>query len=122
MAEYRTINAGAGTRTAEIDAGLRAHMNKVYSTMSVGLLVTGLAAWALSNLAVSATPTEYPLGNGEYLSSLGYALYVTPLKWVFMFAPLVMVFAFGAVINRLSAAAAQTYFYAYAALMGVSLS
>lgn len=122
MAEYRTINAGVGTRTAEIDAGLRAHMNKVYSTMSVGLLVTGLAAWALSNLAVSATPTEYALGNGEYLSSLGYALYVTPLKWVFMFAPLVMVFAFGAVINRLSAAAAQTYFYAYAALMGVSLS
>ncbi len=39
-----------------------------------------------------------------------------------MFAPLAMVFAFGALINRLSAAAAQLYFYAFAALMGLSLS
>ena len=33
MADYntiRTVGAGAGTRTAEIDQGLRAHMNKVY--------------------------------------------------------------------------------------------
>jgi hypothetical protein len=39
-----------------------------------------------------------------------------------MFAPLVMVFAFSAMINRLSQSAAQLFFYAYAALMGVSLS
>ncbi|NVK45331.1 MAG: Bax inhibitor-1/YccA family protein [Rhodobacteraceae bacterium] len=122
MADYRTINAGVGARSAEIDAGLRAHMNKVYGTMSVGLLVTALAAWALSNLAVSATPTEYQIGANEYLTSLGYALYVSPLKWVIMFAPLAMVFGFGAIVSRLSAAATQTYFYAYAALMGLSLS
>lgn len=122
MADYRTINAGAGARTAEIDAGLRAHMNKVYGTMSVGLLITALASWALANLSVSATPTEYAMGNGEYLTGLGYALYATPLKWVLMFAPLAMVFGFGAVINRLSSSAAQTYFYAYAAVMGLSLS
>ncbi len=36
MADYQTARAGAGVRTAEIDAGLRAHMNKVYGTMSVG--------------------------------------------------------------------------------------
>nr|WP_319250100.1 Bax inhibitor-1/YccA family protein [uncultured Celeribacter sp.] len=122
MADYRTIHAGAGARSAEIDAGLRAHMNKVYGTMSVGLLVTALAAWALSNLAVTGTPTDYMIGDGEYLTGLGYALYASPLKWVIMFAPLVMVFAFSALINRLSAAAAQTYFYAYAAVMGLSLS
>jgi len=112
MAEYQTIRTGAGTRTAEIDQGLRAHMNKVYGTMSVGMLITGAAAWAIAGLAVS---------NGE-LTSLGVALYATALKWVVMFAPLVMVFAFGAVINRLSAAGAQLYFYVFAALMGVSLS
>jgi len=39
-----------------------------------------------------------------------------------MFAPLIMVFAFGALINRLSVAAAQLYFYAFAAVMGLSLS
>ncbi|SFK07232.1 Bax inhibitor-1/YccA family protein [Celeribacter neptunius] len=122
MADYRTIHAGVGARSAEIDAGLRAHMNKVYGTMSVGLIITGLAAWALANLAVTGTPTQYELGNGEYLTGLGYALYASPLKWVVMFAPLAMVFGFGAVVSRLSAAATQTYFYAYAALMGLSLS
>mgnify|MGYP000079541134 FL=1 len=122
MADYRTVHAGVGARSAEVDAGLRTHMNKVYGTMSVGLLVTALAAWALSNLAVSATPTEYMVKDGEYLTSLGYALYASPLKWVVMFAPLAMVFGFGAVVSRLSAAATQTYFYAYAALMGLSLS
>ena len=38
---------------------------------------------------------------------------MTILGWIVMFAPLIMVFAFGAVINRLSAAAAQLFFYAY---------
>lgn len=122
MADYKTVHAGAGSRSATIDVGLRAHMNKVYGTMSVGLLVTALAAWALANLAVTATPTEYMIGNGEYLTGLGHALYATPLKWVLMFAPLAMVFGFGAVVSRLSAAATQTYFYAYAAMMGLSLS
>ncbi|WP_417257827.1 Bax inhibitor-1/YccA family protein [Celeribacter sp.] len=124
MADYRTVHQSTQATgvSAQIDAGLRAHMNKVYGTMSVGLLITALAAWALSNLAVSATPSEYMMGEGKYLTSLGVAIYASPLKWVVMFAPLAMVFAFGAAINRLSAAGAQTFFYAYAALMGVSLS
>ncbi len=39
-----------------------------------------------------------------------------------MFLPLIMVFAFGAMINRLSAAGAQLFFYAFAAVMGLSIS
>jgi FtsH-binding integral membrane protein len=114
MAEFQTMRAaGAGTRSALIDAGLKAHMNKVYATMSVGMLLTGAAAWAISGMAV--TPT------GE-LTGLGQAIYASPLKWVIMFAPLLIVFAFSAMINRISAAAAQLIFYAYAALMGLSLS
>ncbi len=42
MADYQTIRAGAGARTGVVDAGLRAHMNKVYGTMSVGLVMTAL--------------------------------------------------------------------------------
>jgi uncharacterized protein len=41
---------------------------------------------------------------------------------VVMFAPLIMVFVFGAMINRLSVAAAQLFFYAFAAAMGLSIS
>ncbi|QFU07959.1 Inner membrane protein YbhL [Rhodobacteraceae bacterium THAF1] len=113
MAEQQTIRAGAGTRTAQIDEGLRAHMNKVYGIMSVGMLMTFAAAWAISGLAVDDS------GN---LTQLGTALYASPLKWLVMFAPLIMVFAFGAAINRISAAGAQTFFYVFAVLMGLSIS
>jgi len=106
MAEYQTIRTiGAGARTAEIDQGLRAHMNKVYGLMSVGMLLTAAVAWGV--------------GTSDQLVA---AIFGTPLKWVVMFAPLVMVFAFGALIGRLSVAAAQLFFYAYAALMGLSLA
>jgi FtsH-binding integral membrane protein len=122
MAEYQTIRSAAGTRSAQIDEGLRAHMNKVYGTMSVGMLITALAAWAMAGLAVTSEPTAYPFAEGRYLTDLGYALFVSPLKWVVMFLPLVMVFAFSAAINRLSAAGAQLFFFVYALAMGVSLS
>ena len=43
MAEFNTIRATAGARSARIDEGLRAHMNKVYGTMSVGMIITAAA-------------------------------------------------------------------------------
>ncbi|MGA0923039.1 MAG: BAX inhibitor (BI)-1/YccA family protein, partial [Lutimaribacter sp.] len=46
MAEYQTIRTAAAVRAAQIDEGLRAHMNKVYGTMSVGMLLTFAVAWA----------------------------------------------------------------------------
>jgi FtsH-binding integral membrane protein len=106
MADYQTIRTGvAGTRTAEIDAGLRAHMNKVYGLMSVAMLITAGVAWAV--------------GTNDAMVA---AIFGTPLKWVVMFAPLIMVFAFSAMINRLSVAAAQLFFYTYAAAVGLSLA
>ena len=106
MAEFETIRAGqAGVAATQVDEGLRAHMNKVYGTMSVGLLLTALVAWGV--------------GTSEQLV---YSIFSTPLKWVVMFAPLIMVFAFGAMINRLSAAGAQLFFYVFSALMGLSIS
>lgn len=105
MAEFDTIRTAGGTRTALIDEGLRAHMNKVYGTMSVGMLLTFLTAWAV--------------GNNDAMMA---TLFTGMTRWIVMFAPLIMVFAFGAVINKLSAAAAQLFFYAFAAVMGLSIS
>ena len=113
MADYQTIRAGTGTRTAQIDEGLKAHMNKVYGTMSEGMIITALAGWAISGLAVN---------DAGQLTQVGTAIYASPLKWLIMFAPLIMVFAFGAAINRISAAGAQLFFYTFAVLMGLSLS
>ncbi|MDH3263380.1 MAG: Bax inhibitor-1/YccA family protein [Paracoccaceae bacterium] len=112
MADYQTIRSGAaGVRTAQIDAGLRAHMNKVYGTMSVGLFLTALVAWA-----VGSTPALLEIFRDPI------SLRPNILGWVVMFAPLIMVFAFGALIPRLSAAGAQLFFYAFSAVMGLSIS
>lgn len=124
MAEYNTIRAGAGVQTAGVDAGLRAHMNKVYGTMSVGMLITAAAAWAISGLATAADMNSAvgALPNGVMLSSFGAAIYGSPLQWLVFLAPLAMVFGFGIAAAKMSAAGLQTYFYVYAALVGVSLS
>ncbi|MAM62660.1 MAG: hypothetical protein CMH11_14350 [Maritimibacter sp.] len=111
MAEQRTVRAGAGARAAQVDEGLRAHMNKIYATMSVGLLVTAGVAWAFG----TAEPLQSLLRDPVTLSPNIFG-------WIVMFLPLVMVFAFGAAINKLSAAGAQLYFYAFAAVMGLSIS
>jgi hypothetical protein len=126
MAEYQTIRTGAaGARSAEIDAGLRAHMNKVYGTMSLGMLITAAAAWAISVLAVTSDPTgaTAALREGQYLTGLGEVLYTTPLRWVVMFAPLAFIlFGWGALMRRGSAAAVSLGFFIFAAVMGVSMS
>ena len=112
MADYQTIRTvGAGARSAAIDEGLRAHMNKVYGLMSVAMLITGGVAWAVGT-------------SDALLSIFMDPLTLRPniLGWIVMFLPLVLVFAFSAMINRLSVAAAQLFFYIYAGAMGLSLS
>ena len=100
MAEYKTVQPAVGARAAEIDEGLRAHMNKVYSTMSIGMLITALAAWAIAGLATTTDPalSVGTMRNGTMLTGLGVAIYTSALKWVIMFAPLAMIFGFGAVM------------------------
>ena len=111
MAQFDTVSSvGVGTR-AQIDAGLRAHMNKVYGLMSVAMLVTAGVAWAVGSSDQLFSILRNP-ATGQ----------MTILGWVAMFLPLGMVFAFGALINRMSAAAAQLFFYAFAAAMGLSLA
>lgn len=127
MADYNTIRAAgvSGARAAEIDEGLRAHMNKVYGTMSGGLLITALAAWAIAGLATTTDPSQAvaQFGNGTLLTGLGAAIYTTPLRWVIMFAPLAfLLFGWGALMTRGSAATVQLGFFAFAAVMGLSLS
>ncbi|NYS24014.1 Bax inhibitor-1/YccA family protein [Rhodobacteraceae bacterium 2376] len=126
MAEYQTMRTGAaGARSAAIDAGLRAHMNKVYGTMSVGMLITGLAAWAIAGLATTSDPSmaAAQLPNGTYLNGLGAAIYASPLRWVIMFAPLAFIlFGWGALMRKASAAGVQLGFFIFATAIGLSLS
>ena len=88
------------------DAGLRRYMLSVYNYMASGVLLTGIVALLFA------------------ASGLAYQVFAGPgiLKYVVIFAPLAfaMVMSFG--INRLSTFAMQALFWAYAAVMGVSLS
>ncbi|MDW3222716.1 MAG: Bax inhibitor-1/YccA family protein [Paracoccaceae bacterium] len=111
MADVNTIRSVAGSRADQIDEGLRTHMSKVYGTMSVGMLITFAVAWAVGTAPALLSVFRDPI-----------TLQPNILGWVIMFAPLGMVFAFGAAINRLSAAGAQLFFYAFAGVMGLSLS
>ena len=112
MADNRTIRrAGSTTRTADIDIGLRAHMNKVYGLMAVAMAVTGLVAYAFgSSPALLSILMDVNTGQ---MNALG---------WIVMFAPLGMVLFMGAAVSRLSQAGAQLFFYVFAALMGMSMS
>ncbi|PSJ38743.1 Bax inhibitor-1/YccA family protein [Allosphingosinicella deserti] len=90
---------------AAFDAGLRRHMLAIYNNMGVGLVITGLVAFG-----IASTP------------ALVQAIFGTPLKWVAMFAPLAFVFFLSFRMERMSVGSARMAFFAFAAVMGVSLA
>ena len=142
MADFEHAGAGqpflgamTSAEAAAVDAGLRAHMLRIYNYMVLGLVITGVAAFAVH--ALSVTPDvaaaakitrddiEIPIrlaGLNTYLTPLGYAIFVGPMKWPVILAPLVLVFALSFGIERLRPGAAQLLFWLYAALLGVSLA
>lgn len=101
---YIAPGAQPGTAVA-FDAGLRRHMLAIYNNMALGLAITGAVAFL-----VASTPALYQ------------PIFGTPLKWLAMFAPLAFVFFFSFRIERMSAASARTAFFAFAAVMGVSMA
>jgi len=100
----------SNTQSAAVDQGLRAYMLKVYNFMGAALIITGLTAFFTSQ-------------SPELLSQFyGADGSMTGLGWVVMLAPLgfVLVLSFG--INKMSYATAQFVFWAYSAVMGLSLA
>ncbi|GAB1583439.1 Bax inhibitor-1/YccA family protein [Phyllobacterium phragmitis] len=97
--------AYARTDTALFDEGLRQHMLRIYNYMGLGLVVTGIVAFV-----VASTPALY------------VPIFSTPLKWVVMLAPLAFVLFFSFRIQTMSATAAQGLFWAFCAVMGLSLA
>ena len=127
MADLRNyqMRAAAGTRVdTGIDEGLRAYMIKVYNLMALGLAITGVAALGTVMFATTGDPAAAvaTLPNGKLLTAFGAALYGSPLRWVVMLAPLGLVFFLSARVHTMSLSAAQTTFWIFAALMGLSLS
>ena len=99
-----------GRESVAYDAGLRSYMLSVYNYMASGVLLTGIAA-----LAMVYTGAVQSLYNPETGSASG-------LGWVLMLAPLGLVFWLSFGINRMSEGTAKAVFFAYAGLLGASLS
>ncbi len=120
MPEYDSnlIIRGQAAEVSAIDAGLRAYMLRVYNYMFLALIVTGITAYAIFNLSVTADPESGRLALTEF----GRVLYLSPLKWVLMFAPLGFVLFINARLNRMSLGGAQTAFWVFSGLIGASLS
>ncbi|MEE8187982.1 MAG: Bax inhibitor-1/YccA family protein, partial [Kiloniellales bacterium] len=101
----RKVMTRAQAQAAAVDVGLRAYMLRVYNYMCVALALSGAVAFV-----VSTSP------------AMQQAIFGTPLMWVVFLAPLGLVFFLSARINKMSASAAQTTFWIFAALMGMSLA
>lgn len=99
-----------------VDQGLRAYMLRVYNYMGLGVAITGLVAYVTYAMAVMQTEA------GLQLTSFGSFIFTSPFRWVVIFAPLAMVFLLSARINRMSLGSAQLSFWAFAALMGLSIA
>ncbi len=127
MVQYDNRVARPGVATgsaAAVDEGLRSYMLGVYNYMSLGVAFTGLAAFGISQLATTTDPSlaAAQMKNGTLLTQFGATIYSAPLSYILMFAPLafVLVLSFG--LHRLSAGATQALFWAFCAVMGISIS
>tara|TARA_Y100000590_G_scaffold451491_1_gene592963 strand:+ start:615 stop:1373 length:759 start_codon:yes stop_codon:yes gene_type:complete len=105
-------------QTVVMDEGLRAYMLKVYNYMASGVLLTGIIAFISFKMSVLTDSTGLITG----FTSFGNALFFSGLKWLVMLAPLGVVIYMSFGINKMSSAKAQTVFWIFASLMGLSLS
>ena len=88
------------------DAGLRTYMLKVYNYMASGVLLTGVVAMLFAS---SGLAQDIMFGGG-------------PLKWLIILSPLAIVFAMSFGQNKFSTFTIQGMFWAFATLMGMSMS
>jgi FtsH-binding integral membrane protein len=97
------------------DEGLRNYMLKIYNFMAIGLLVTGVFAFSTLNFPPLAS-LMFNIGpNGEFMGTSGFGMLIS-------FAPLGIAIYFFIGLGRMSVNTAQTLFWVYAAVMGMSLS
>src|SRR3954447_6048291 len=102
--------ATIGRDSVAIDAGLRSYMLSVYNYMASGVLLTGIVAMLFARSGMMQSLYN---AQGTGMSGLGWLVTLAPLA-------IVLVMSFG--INRISTGTAQVLYWAFAVLMGLSLS
>jgi FtsH-binding integral membrane protein len=101
--------ATVGVPRAARDAGLRSYMLSVYNYMASGVLLTGIVALLFAPYAQGVIVNE----AGTGMTGLGWLITLSPLGFV-------MAMSFG--LNRMSTGTLQMLFWAFATVMGLSMS
>ncbi|TXL70267.1 Bax inhibitor-1/YccA family protein [Vineibacter terrae] len=112
------ISSRGGSDTANqatFDAGLRAHMVRVYNYMAAGLALSGAVAYALFSLPDLAD-VFFQVAPGNRVVGLNM------LGWVAIFAPLGLLLLTSFRAPQMGVTSVQAVYWAITALMGVSLS
>ncbi len=110
MLDFNQVNTISAIE--KMSDGLRAYFAKVYNYMAGGLALSGIVAY----LAAKEPFVRwfYQIGpQGVSYSGLG---------WIAVLSPLVLIFMISSSLRRLNVARAQTLFWIFSALMGISLS
>jgi FtsH-binding integral membrane protein len=104
------VTGASVPRTREVfDAGLRSYMLSIYNYMTSGVLLTGIVALLFASGGANSPAARVFLTGG-------------PLAWVIMLAPLGFVLAMSFGANRFSKSTLQMLYWAFAVVMGLSLS
>jgi hypothetical protein len=101
--------ATVGVPRAARDVGLRSYMLSVYNYMASGVLLTGIVALLFAPYAGQVLVNA----SGRGMSALG---------WIVTLSPLAIVFAMSFGMTRMRTSTLQLLFWAFAALMGLSMS
>ncbi|MFO1158574.1 MAG: Bax inhibitor-1/YccA family protein [Reyranellaceae bacterium] len=112
---FGAVNRAAGVADqAAFDAGLRAHMVRVYNYMASGLALSGIVAVGVfSSVEIASLFFEIQGGNVVGLNVLG---------WIAIFAPLGLLMMTSVRAGQMSVGAVQAVYWAVTGLMGISLS
>jgi len=102
LGQARSIPTGRADMA--VDAGLRSFMLGVYNKMALGLLLTGLLAFAV--------------GTNAQLSQLVFG---TPLRWVVIFGPLALLLISSFAMRNPSPLAANFIYWGVVSMIGVGM-
>ena len=115
MINYRNEFITNKASDKNFNEGLRLYMLNIYNYMAIGLLITGIMAFATLNfeplvqLMYKLTPTREVYG-------------ITGFGIIIQLVPLIIAFSFGFGFANISVANARILFWLYAITMGMSLS
>lgn len=113
----------AGTAVG-VDAGLRAHMLRVYNYLAAGIALSAVLAYAVFSMAVATEPgtAVATLRNGVQLTEFGRTMFASGWIMGIKLAPLGLLLVLMFTAHRLSTFGTQVAYWSLVTLIGIGAS